>query len=223
MLRKTIAILALVGLLAALPADGQPRPNPKPKSSDSWVNGLEHDGHVLTVDLPGAEHIKNIGSYRDGAGMCVMSSIEMAARWAGLEQLRGLRNWCAKESGGAYPSKVDRQLAAFFKEKGIKPIPYLQYEGRSPERLMELIYKTGRMACITYSYSPRYGGRIAHMVCSPMYRGKYAVVLDNNFIGEDKYEWMSKEELVNRMKGGGGAWVFVWLVPGPPPVPHNKG
>jgi hypothetical protein len=84
-------------------------------------------------------------------------------------------------------------------------------------------YFPDRPLYITYSYSPRYGGRIAHMVCSPMYRGKYAVVLDNNFIGEDKYEWMSKEELVNRMKGGGGAWVFVWLVPGPPPVPHNKG
>lgn len=222
MLKNFFALFAAIGLFLAAPvADSQLRPRPRPSTGKSFENGLEHEGHVLTVDLPHHEHMKNIGSYRDGAGMCVMSSIEMAAKWHGLDELRGLRNWCAKESGGAYPSKVDRQLKAFFKEKGIKPIPYLQYEGRNPEKLIELIDKTGRMACITYGYSPRYGGRISHMVCSPMYRGQYGVVLDNNFPGENRYEWMSKEELINRMKSGGGAWIFVWLTPGPPPLPKN--
>ena len=42
--------------------------------------------------------------------MCVMSSLEMAARWANLEQLRGLRDWCAQQPGGAYPAEVDKQL-----------------------------------------------------------------------------------------------------------------
>lgn len=213
-MRIFASILALIALafgsaVAQAPGDS------------SFVNGLSHEGHELTCDLPGDEHIRNIGSKVDGAGMCVMSSIEMAARYQGLEELRGLRDWCAKEPGGGYPSKVDRQLAAFFKAKGIKPIPYLQYEGRKPEALLEMIDKTGRMACITYGYSPRYGGRIAHMVCSPMYRGKYGVVLDNNFPGEAKYEWMSKAELVNRINSGGGGWVFVWLTPAPPPVPRN--
>ncbi len=193
------------------------------KKGTSWVNSTVHEGLELTVDLPEGEHIKNIGSFKDGAGMCVMSSIEMAARWQGLDQLRGLRDWCAKEPGGASPGKVDRQLAAFFKEKGLKPIPYMQYEGKSPEKIMELIDKTGRMACITYGYSPRYGGAIAHMVCSPLYRKGFGVVLDNNYIGEKNYEWMPADELVNRMKAGGGsAWVFVWLTPGPPPLPKNR-
>ena len=47
--------------------------------------------------------------------MCVMSSVEMAARWDGLEEYRGLRDWCANEAGGAYPGDleptVDRGLA----------------------------------------------------------------------------------------------------------------
>src|ERR1043165_1669555 len=139
--------------------------------AQSWINGPIHEGQAIQCDLPDEQQIRNIGSRVDGAGMCVMSSIEMAARHQGLEQLRGLRDWAAKFPGGAYPQKVDQQLNRFFKQKGIPAVPYLQYEGKQPEQLLELIDRTNRMACITYGYSPRYksrlnpSGAISHMVC----------------------------------------------------------
>lgn len=154
----------------------------------------------------------------------------MAARWNGMEDFRGLRDWCAREPGGAYPQKVDDQLKRYCREKGIEVPPYLQYEGLTPEEVVEAIDRTGRMACFTYGESPRYSSAINHMVCGVKYNGKYGVVLDNNFPGEDAYEWMSREELIHRMKVSanprgrpvlGTAWVFVWLTPPPPPVPRN--
>lgn len=188
----------------------------------SFVNGRQHENEQLAADLPERDHIRNIGSYRDGAGMCVMSSIEMAARWHGMEEYRGLRNWCAKEGGGAYPEKVDRQLAAYAKEKGLLRPSYVQYEGSNVGEILRLCDRTGRMACITYGYGPRYGGTIAHMTCCPKYGGKYAVCLDNNFPGENAYEWMTLDEMDKRVKHpGNSGWVFVWLSPSPPPVPHN--
>ena len=75
----------------------------------------------IQIDFPLSEHITNIGSKKDGAGMCVMSSIEMAARWSNLEAMRGLRDWCAKEPGGGWPEKVDKQLAKYVKEFQVTP------------------------------------------------------------------------------------------------------
>jgi hypothetical protein len=190
----------------------------------STIGGRSHQGEELSADLPGRDHIKNIGSKRDGAGMCVFSSIEMAARWQGLEDWRGWRDWCAENyKGGGWPEKVDQLLVAYAKAKGIKVPQYIQYEGDDIETILSLCDKTGRMACITYGYSPRYGGQtIAHMTCSPKFGGKFGVCLDNNFPGDDRYEWMSLGELVKRIKHpNGSGWVFVWLAPPPPPAPHN--
>lgn len=182
------------------------------------------DGRTeVDCDLPVSQRIKNIGSYRDGAGMCVMSSIEMAARWANLEQMRGLRDWCANQPGGAYPSKVDRQLKEFCAAKSI-PIPaYYQYEGPEPLPVIQAAIKSGRMPCITYSGQDgvRYRGSIAHMVCSNGLTEATATILDNNGIGENELLWMTPEDMVKRCSGRGSGWVFVWLAPGPPPVPRN--
>jgi hypothetical protein len=203
-------ILVLAGVLHA------------PGNPSSFINGPEHEGDAITCDLPSREHLTNIGSRRDGRGMCVMSSLEMAARWQGLDQLAGLRDWCANQPGGAYPAKVDRQLRDFCQAKSV-PLPaYLQYEGRNPGPILDLCEKTGRMACITYGRSPRYAGTIAHMVCCAKYGDRWAVVLDNNFPGERSYEWMPREEILRRIAyPDGNAWVFVWLAPPPPPIPHN--
>jgi hypothetical protein len=188
----------------------------------SFINGREHDGETLTCDLPAGEHLANVGSRVDGRGMCVMSSIEMAARWQALESMRGLRDWCARQPGGAYPAKVDRQLRDFCTARGISVPSYLQYEGRNPGPILDLCEKTGRMACITYGASPRYRGAIAHMVCCVKNGGRWAVVLDNNFPGDRSYEWMNRDELLRRISfPDGRAWVFVWLAPPPPPVPRN--
>jgi hypothetical protein len=188
----------------------------------SFINGRAHDGEELTCDLPAAEHLRNTGSNADGRGLCVMTSIEMAGRWQGLDQLRGLRDWCAREPGGAYPAKVDRQIKEFCAAKKIAVPPYLQYEGRDPRPILDLCERTGRMACMTYGWSPRYGGPIAHMTCCPKFGGRWAVCLDNNFPGDNSYEWMSKDELLRRVVyPGGSGWIFVWLAPPPPPPPHN--
>lgn len=89
----------------------------------------------------------------------------------------------------------------------------------------------------SYGWSPRYHGRIAHMVADCHYgttgsgpngtQGKYAAVLDNNpmddFHPEQNqiFEWMDKSEMIRRGKlgQGGNFWLFAWLAPPPPPVP----
>lgn len=189
----------------------------------SFVNGPAHNGEEITCDLPASEHLRNIGSHVDQKGMCVLSSVEMAARWQGMTEWHGLRDWAAREPGGAWPEKVDRQVVAFAKQHSLTPPIYLQYQGRDPRPLLDAIDRTARMACVTYGYSPRYGGSIAHMVCCVKFRRQWAVVLDNNFPGEDLYEWVPLDEFLRRVKHPTGtAWVFVWLTPPPPPAPHNK-
>src|ERR1700680_2925153 len=94
---------------------------------NSFINGLNHGNESITCDLPGSQHIKNIGSKIDGSGMCVFTSIEMAALHAGLEQMRGFRNWVAENyAGGGWPDKVDKMLTAYFKAKNLPAIPYIQ-------------------------------------------------------------------------------------------------
>lgn len=197
------------------------------EDKSSFINGWAHDGDSITADLPESEHLKNVGSRLDGAGMCVFSAIEMAARHQGLEQMRGWRDWCAaRYPGGGWPEKVERTLADWFRARAIEPIPYLQYEGNTPEEILAIIDRTRRMASITYGQSPRYGrGTIAHMVNGVHFGKRFGVVLDNNFPGDNAYEWMDRAELVRRARiqpGGrlGPAWIFVWLTPGSPPPPR---
>ncbi len=191
MMRKYLFFLPVLLLLLGVPLVAGP----------SSVHGPAFDGEEVSCDLPDAQQFKNIGSRKDGAGMCVFTSIEMAARWQGMEDFRGWRDWCANNyAGGGYPEKVTKLITAWCKFKNIPEPPYLQYEGPSPEQVLELIDRTGRMACVTYGTSPRYNNQtIAHMVCSPKYSGKYGVILDNNFVdGPDHLEWMSREEMVHR-------------------------
>ncbi len=206
----------------------------------SSIGGKSYQGEEITADLPLNEMKWNIGSRVDGAGMCVMTSIEQAAVYAGLNELRGLRDWAAKFPGGAWPEKVDRQLQQYAKEKGIALPAYLQYTGSNPaelRELLELIDRTGRIAAIAYGYSPRYGGPINHMVFSPKCgSGRWACIVDNNQIGgirgeeNSRFEWMTREELEDRMRTQAALgrravksnpWVFVWLAPPPPPPPFN--
>ncbi len=221
-MRKFMAGIGLFLLTASLAVT-------QPSGKDSIVNGPTHEDETISANLDPSEHIKNIGSKKDGAGMCVFSAIEMAALYQGHEEMRGWRNWCAANyAGGGYPEKVEKLLDAWWKKNGTKPIPYMQYEGTDPGPLLEIIDRTRRMACITYGYSPRYGrGFIAHMVNGVHFGPRFGTVLDNNFIGDNSYEWMTRDELVRRMRlspGGrlGDAWIFVWLTPGAPPPPKAR-
>jgi hypothetical protein len=176
----------------------------------------------VAVDLPADQRIKNIGSRVDGAGMCVMSSVEMAARWANLEDLRGLRDWCAKQSGGAYPAKVDRQLREYAAFRSINVPEYGQLEDASYDDVAAVL-RSGRLACVTYAGydGVRYRGPIAHMVCAVHANGAWVALLDNNAVGENELMWMTPQEFDRRFRDMGGGWLFWWCSPPPPPVPAN--
>ncbi len=212
---KRIILLIMLTILLLLPQTAQ--------AQKSFINGIVHGEYTLTVDLPGSQQFQNIGSKRDGAGMCVFSAIEMAGLACGLEQMRGWRNWCAeKYAGGGWPEKVDVTLRDWFAYKSIPPIPYIQYEGKDPAPFMDMCEKTRRPFGMTYGYSPRYGRSIQHMVTGVMFRDKYGVVLDNNFPGEDRYEWVERDEFVRRtIYPNRQAWLFCWLPPPPPLSPRN--
>lgn len=178
---------------------------------------------VVAVDLPVEQRIKNIGSKKDGAGMCVFSSNEMSMRWANLEAWRGWRDWCAaRYPGGGYPQKVDDLIKAYAKFKKI-PIPdYIQYEGRDAT-VLEAAIKTGRLPSITYcGRDQHYNGKsVAHMTNLVYLDQDWACVLDNNFIGSDELVWMTRKEFIERWQGNGGGWCVIYLSAPPPPVPHN--
>ena len=176
----------------------------------------------------------NIPSHVDGAGMCVSTSIEILCHYLGLTDYYGFRDFCAQEKGGGWPEKMDRQIAAFEKARGItKRVPYLQYTGSNPGPVLERLDKAGLPFAHSYGYSPRYvnarnpRGVIQHMVANVKFSGKYSVVLDNNPMNDlhpetsQMFEWMTKEEMLKRA-GGREVWVFAWLAPPPPPVPISK-
>src|SRR5438445_601720 len=115
--------------------------------------------------------------------------------------------------GRPWPEKVDQMM-----RKYAPGVNYSQYTGNDPQ-VLKLALKTGRMPGITYGYSPRYGGRIAHMVNCAHFTDKWAAVLDNNF--PHTFEWMSPDELLRRARFGtpGGYWIVFGWKAGRPPVP----
>ncbi len=210
-----------------------PPPKPKPKpwgpqaalpvgSTDAALISAQPnapDGTEPMVDYPDEFWFKNIGSHIDGSGMCVFTSFEFSCIWAGHDEMRGFRDWCAaKYPGGGYPSKLAKLVTAYCQAKGVPEPTLVQYEGPSAE-LIDLALGDGRLPCVTLSHSPRYGsGQIAHMVCCASLDAKNGAILDNNF---KPLEWADRATTISRMKTGGGLWVAVATWPGPPPVPHN--
>jgi hypothetical protein len=183
------------------------------------------DGTELQLDLPGSQHLQNQAGV-DGAGLCVFTSISHSARWSHVELLENFRDYMRKYPGGGWPDKVTKMVNQIAKDKGALPPPYLQVEGgRELLDVLRAALASNRMPAVTYSLSPtgRYGGRkIAHMVSLVHLDDKRACVLDNNFPGDDKYEWMSIEEFVHTFTGGGrSGWAVVLLDAGPPPLPWN--
>ena len=178
-MRKLIALFIAFQLVARAGAQ-RPRPNPRVQPGPSVVAGRSYDGDELTVDLPASEQMENIGSFLDDAGMCVFTSIEMAARYCGIESFRGFRDWCAHTyNGGGDPDNVVEHIAAYCRFKGIPVPPYKQYEGTDPGPILAKLDSTGRPACITYGQSPRYvsgrnpTGTVAHMTCCIGFHGKW--------------------------------------------------
>lgn len=227
MLARTIEALK-APVLVVLALFALHRAAAEPRTGDA-IGGPDNQGTYASVDFPSDLWMANIGSKLDGAGMCVDTSVEMSGLWAGVPGIKGFRDyWAAKERGGNYPAGLVRQIRSYYQTKGLPEPEYVQYEGPDPRPLLRLCSQTGRIACITYGYSPRYGrGTIYHMTCCPHFGGGFGVCMDNNAIGgvrppDRLYEWVSEDELVRRIKhADGSAWVFVWLQPGAPPPPWN--
>lgn len=227
------------------PAPRRPAPAPKPcpgpgpcPSPSPWdarggpvgpnvgakVGGnVAPDGQTeIHCDLPGELHQKNTGG-SDGAGLCVFASMRHSGRYQNDPLFAACFEWMKKHPGGGYPEKVDRVLQQASKELGL-PVPdYIQVEGGDLE-VLKLACRTGRMPGVTYCKSPtgRYGGStIAHMVSLPHADDQWFCVLDNNYPGEDAYEWMTPQEFSRTYTGGGGGWSVILLTAPPPPAPHN--
>ena len=208
------------------PAPVCPGPNCPRNPHKPWganVGGtVAPDGSEIDIDLPMSQQLSNKGG-RDGAGLCVFTSVNNAANWQGVPILRDLRDWMTKYPGGGTPDKLDKMIRRKCQEAGV-PVPqYIQVEGLDLAILKEAC-AAGRMPSVTYGISPtgRYGGRpIGHMV-NIQNAGKYYAVLDNNYIctpqKPNNIEWLTEEEFIRSHKHG-GAWSVILLSPPPPPLP----
>jgi hypothetical protein len=193
------------------------------------VDGPMHDGEEVDIDLPSAQHVRNFGAPADGKGLCVFASITMAARWHHIRALEKLLFWelvdgklvprSRVQQGGGWPEKVDQIL-----KQEAPGLNYVQLETSNANDLAAFIERSlaeGRMVCGTYGYGERYQMQtIYHMVCFTKFNTKWGTVLDNNFPGT--FEWMSRAELLRRcVHPSGKGWVIAFIVPPPPPIPHN--
>jgi hypothetical protein len=177
-------------------------------------------GVEIQCDLPDSEQKHNIAS--KGLGCCVFRSLDHASRYQNCPQLWGMPEWMVQKgiAGGGYPEKVVRLVEQISKDRGM-PVPRLvQVTGKDLE-ILRLATRTGRMPCVTYGWSPsgRYNNqKIAHMVNAPHADPQHFAILDNNYVGSDKYEWLTPEEF---LKAYGSGWAVILLNAPPPPIPKN--
>lgn len=170
----------------------------------------------VACDLPEDQRTKNVGG-RDGAGLCVFSSIGHAARFQNERRLVDFQQKMRAEPGGGYPAKVEKMIAKYGPGTS-----YLQYEGKD-ESILKAALATGRMPSVTYDgRDPHYRGTIAHMVNLIAFTDRWACILDNNYIGQRELVWMKPADFLERWRGQGAGWAVILLAPPPPPVPRNR-
>lgn len=187
-------------------------------------SGVLSPGVEVDCDLPNFRHMKNVGG-RDGAGLCVFTSIEHLLDWHHMTKHLGFRKFMQGELGGGWPEKVTKMLRKYCEDKHIDMPDILQVTNGNIDLLAEAV-QSGHMAGVTYCKSPtgRYdGATIAHMVnCVAARVGpeKLWAILDNNYPGT--IEWMDEATFKRIWNGNGGGWFIVLLnQPDPPPVPRN--
>lgn len=169
----------------------------------------------VQIDYPHQQCDKNVGG-TDGAGLCVFTSIQYAARWQNEEGLLHFQKDMRKERGGGWPEKVDKMIAKYGRRGDGQPVQYLQYEGKDLA-VLKAALQSGRMPAVTYSGRDGvfYRSPIAHMVCIVHCSDRWVALRDNNFVGENQILWMSPQQFLERYSG----WCVILLRPGPPPVP----
>ena len=211
-------VLLIFGLTTR-PIEGQYEPAEVGIGSLSEGGPVGPDGKTeVACDLPIELRMKNVGG-RDGAGLCVFTSINHSANWQNESRLFDLQKKMRSEAGGGWPEKVDKMLAKY--GNGTE---YLNAETKDPAILVAAL-QSGRMPAVTYNGQDQHyrGQKVAHMVNLVCYdeQANLAAVLDNNFIGENQLVWMSCKEFCDRWTGGRQGWVVVLLNPGPGQPPRN--
>lgn len=191
-----------------------PLPRPAPTPAPGPNSQVAPDGTEPSVDIPVDRRTRNIGSKIDGKGMCVTTSITVAADWQNLPKVwLGYRDWCAQAAGGgSWPSKNHKQLAQFAKAKGVSIPPHVEQVGGDPSALLEAASRTGRMAAVTW-----WDG---HMLNCTHFDSKWGAIMDNNG-NPNHVRWMSRAQALQGIRGRMGSWVYVWLAPPPPPPPRS--
>lgn len=210
--------------------DPQPKPKPKPKRPRPWgedeapVGALRFatggpvapDGTEVQCEIPVGRRLRNIGSRRDGAGMCVTTSATVAADWQNLPRAwLGLRDWAAQFPGGSWPEKHAQQVRDFARAKSMPVEEFVTYEGRDPGPALDLILGTGRMACLSWMNG-------AHWLNCVHLDERQGCIMDNNGPASN-LRWLPRAELLRQTTGSRGAWLGTWARPGPPPVPKGDG
>lgn len=204
-MRRLTLCLTLIFTCAAVAGDAEFTPATSPVSPS---------GTAAAIDLPARLHLRNTGG-SDGLGLCVFTSVEVAARWQNVREFDGFQDWMKRRPGGGYPSKLDRMITEFARDKGFAPPLYVQHTG-GDESILELALRTGRMPSVTYAgRDDFYRGRIAHMVDLAHLDATEAAILDNNRPGV--WVWMTRQEFLSRWRDMQGGWAVVLLGPPPPP------
>lgn len=197
---------------------------------------VNRDGIRAICDLPAREHLPNRGGNDrtpanprgeagKGLGLCVFTSVEVAARWQGVASLQGIQHWMTHRPGGGYPEKLDRMIQAYCAERKLPRPDYVQHIG-GDEAFLDLAIRTDRMPCVTYAgrdgfYKDAWGRDtwIDHMVNLVHLDERTAAIVDNNRPGV--WVWMTREEFLLRWRTRGNGWAVV-LLDSPPP-PHLPG
>lgn len=179
------------------------------------------DGAEIHIDLPGSQHRSNISSR--GQGCCTQTSLHHSAVWQDVPALKEFHEWVKSKGlpGGSYPQEMDKRIAMIAKDRNLPPVKYLNLQGgRELLPILRAACEAGLMPGVTYSRDPegkRYGGQtIAHMVSLVHMDDKYACILDNNYIGEDKYQWLTIDQFVSTWTGGRAGWAVIILDGCPP-------
>lgn len=208
------------------PFSGRPNWSGRAKAGSGFTSP---DGKEFAqCDLPNEYHKRNtVGT--DGAGLCVFKSMHHTGQWQGDKLFQAIDRWMEQHPGGGYPEKVDRMLKQASRELGF-PVPKYLHFTKPDLQILKEACKNRYMPCVTYGVSPtgRYGGQlIDHMVSLPHATDAWFCVLDNNYPGVDKLEWMEPNDFKIATTSGssgvesGNAWFMILLTTPPPPAPKN--
>lgn len=209
--------------LGCIPGDSPSAPASGLPPGATIGGNVAPDGTEIQIDLPGDLHVKNRGG-SDGAGLCVFASMHHSGVWSDEPVFDQIFEFMFRRPGGSHPAKTDAMIALLCRERGLPKPHYIQIEGSDVE-ILKLACRSGRMPAVTYSFSPsgRYNRqRIAHMVNLVHADDRWFAILDNNYPGPQRYEWLTPDEFRRSYTGGRSGWAIIPLRNGPPPPPQNQ-